>query len=329
MTNPFFLPTGPEGVPPFDAIEPAHYREAFDRAFAEHDVEIELIASNPEPPDFDNTLEALERAGALLDYVALAFFNATSADSSAALEALDLEIAPRYAVHNSRVDSNPTLFARIEAVCAAAPELSAVQQRLLDETWRRFVRAGARLNEQDRARVDAINEHLATLTTRFGQNVLHDSNAFGLVISAPEDTAGLPDFVLDAAAAEAERRGHDGKYVFTLSRSSITPFLQYASNRALREHIYRAYTRMGRDSDDNAALIREIVHLRGERARLLGYATHADYMLEDRMAGSPAAVADLLSQVWEPCRDKVTPEAADLQMELVSDGGELPLQPWD
>jgi peptidyl-dipeptidase Dcp len=261
--------------------------------------------------------------------VALAFFNATSTDASAALEALELEIAPRYAVHNSRIDSNPALFARIEAVRAAAPELSDVQQRLLDETRRRFVRAGAMLDEQDRARVDAINEQLATLTTRFGQNVLHDSNAFELVISAPEETAGLPGFVLDAAAAEAERRGHAGKYAFTLSRSSITPFLQHASNRALREQIYRAYTRLGRDSDDNALLIREIVRLRGERARLLGYATHADYMLEDRMAGTPAAVTELLSAVWEPCREKVAEETADLQAELASDDGEPPLQPWD
>lgn len=329
MTNPFFLPTGPEGVPPFDAIEPGHYREAFDRAFAEHDAEIELIAGNPEAPGFENTLEALERSGALLDYVALAFFNATSANSSEALEALDLEIAPRYAVHHSRIDSNPDLFARIEAVRDAAPDLSGVQQRLLEETWRRFVRAGARLGEQDRARVDAINEQLATLTTRFGQNVLHDNNAFELLVSAPEDTAGLPQFVLDAAASEAERRGHPGKYAFTLSRSSITSFLQYAANRALREQIYRAYTRMGRGSEDNAALIGEIVRLRAERARLLGYPTHADYMLDDRMAGTPGAVIDLLSQVWEPCRAKVDAEAADLEAELAADGAALPLQPWD
>lgn len=329
MPNPFFLPTGPEGVPPFEAIRPEHYREAFDRAFAEHDTEIELIIDNPEPPSFENTLEALERAGALLDCVAMAFFNATSASSSEALEALDLEIAPRYAVHNSRIEGNPLLFARIETVRAAAPDLPEVQQRLLEETWRRFVRAGARLDEQGRARVDALNAQLATLSTRFGQNVLHDSNAFELLLSAPGDIAGLPDFVLAAAATEATRRGYAGQYAFILSRSSITPFLQYAENRALREKIYRAYTRQGRVSADNADLVRDIVRLRGERARLLGYATHAEYMLEDRMAGSPAAVLELLERVWTPCRDKVATEAADLQAELAADGERGPLQPWD
>ena len=183
MTNPFFLPTGPEGVPPFDAIEPGHYREAFDRAFAEHDAEIELIVGNADAPDFANTLEAQERSGALLESVEMAFFNAISAASSEELEALDLEISPRFAVHNSRIDSNPALFARIEAVRDTAQALSSEQQRLLDETWRRAVRAGARLDGAQRARVDALNEELGgddfeVITVSSGRNPRPAVDAF-------------------------------------------------------------------------------------------------------------------------------------------------------
>jgi peptidyl-dipeptidase Dcp len=329
VPNPFFQPLSSEGVPDFDAISSEHYREAFKRAFAEHDEEIGSIVANPASPTFANTLEALERAGSLLKRVEAVFSNLTSAHTNDALEALDLEISPQYAVHQGRIFSNPELFARVRAVEQVAESLEPEQQQLLQETHKAFVRAGAELDDAARARVDAINEELATLTTQFGQNVLRDTNSFELFLEEGDDVAGLPDFVLAAARAEAAARGSEGGYLFTLSRSSITPFLQYSTRRGLREQIYQAYTQCGQSAVDNHVVIRRIVSLRAERARLLGFATHADYMLDDRMARQPANVMGLLQKVWEPCRVRVAEEAADLQAQIHADGEAFELQPWD
>ena len=329
MPNPFYQPLSSEGVPDFDAISPEHYREAFERAFAEHDEEIRAIVANPAAPTFANTLEALERSGSLLKRVDAVFSNLTSAHTNDVLEALDLEISPQYAVHQSRIYSNPELFARVRAVEQAAESLEPEQAQLLLETHKAFVRAGAELDDAARARVDAMNEELATLTTQFGQNVLRDTNSFELALEEGDDTAGLPEFVLAAARAEAAARGREEGYLFTLSRSSITPFLQYSNRRGLREQIYQAYTRCGQSAVDNHAIIRRIVSLRAERARLLGFATHADYMLDDRMAQQPENALELLQKVWEPCRVRVAEEAADLQARIHADGDSFGLQPWD
>jgi peptidyl-dipeptidase Dcp len=329
MSNPFLEPLPENGVPRFDQISVSHYGEAFDRGFEDHDREIQAIVDNAELPTFSNTIEALELSGAQLKRVAAVFFNLTSSDTSDELQALELDISPRWSVHFSQIYSNPALFKRVNAVYQGEETLQAEQLQLLNETYKQFQRAGAELEGAERARVNDINERLATLTTQFGQNVLKDTNDYELVLDEGDDLSGLPDFVLSAARAEAEARDKPGKYVFTISRSSITPFLQYADNRELREQIYAAYTRCGDSSVDNKPIVNEIIRLRGERAKLLGFETHADFMLDDRMAKTPENVTNLLQQVWEPAKQKVAEEAKDLQARIQADGGNFELQPWD
>ena len=329
MTNPFFEPLPESGVPEFVKIEFPHYREAFDRGFQQQENEIATIVANTEPPTFLNTVETLERSGELLSRVGAVFWNMTSSDTDEQLQELELEIQPRYANHTSQIYSNPALFARVKQVVDGEETLQAEQLQLLNETYQLFVRAGAELSETGRERVNAINERLAIITTQFGQNVLKDTNEFELVVEDVDDLSGLPNFVLGVASSEAESRGKAGKYVFTISRSSITPFLQYADKRELREKIYAAYTNCGHSSTDNFPLITEMVELRTERAKLLGFNTHADFMLDDRMAKTPDNVINLLDQVWEPCKKRVAQEAEDLQSRIQEDGGNFELQPWD
>ncbi|TDG11888.1 M3 family peptidase [Seongchinamella unica] len=327
MSNPLLQGMPEHGLPDFAAITPDDFRQAIDRGFAEHEAEIAAIAGDDSEPDFANTVEALERSGALLDRVMSVFSNLVSSDTNEELQALELEFSPRAALHESHIYTNTTLFERIRAVRGSAAELEEEQGQLLDNTYRHFVRAGAQLDPQGRQRMEEINGSLARLTTQFSQNVLADSNAYQLLLDESQ-LGGLPKFVREAAATEARSRGRDG-FLFTLSRSSITPFLQYSDHRDLREDIYRAYTRCGENRVDNHTVIRQIIALRAERARLLGYETHADYMLEQRMAKTPDRVIELLEQVWAPCRDKVASEARDLQALIDAEGGDFDLAPWD
>ena len=329
MSNPFLKPLPETGIPAFDQIEFEHYREAFDLGFAEHLAEIEAIINNPEPATFSNTVEAMERSGRQLRRVVSVFWNLTSSDTNEKIQALEMEVVPEYAVHHGKISSNPALFARIKAVVDGGENLKGEEKQLLDETYQSFVRAGAELTDTNRERVNAISAELAGLTTEFGQNVLKDTNEFELVLEAGEDIAGLPDFVLEMGKAEAEARDKPGKYVFTTSRSSITPFLQYAEKRDRREQIYKAYTECGTRGTDNHPIIQRVVSLRSERAKLLGFQSHADFMLDDRMAKTPEAVTNLLDQVWAPCQKRVAEEAADLQAYIQDDGGNFELESWD
>lgn len=333
MSNPFFEPLADTGIPDFSAIRFEHYREAFDRGFERQRAEIQAITSNANAATFANTVEALENSGADLRRVEDVFWNLSSSDTYAELQELECEIAPQSSAHHSEIYANPQLYARVSAVCADAvgednESLAPEQMQLLHDTHKSFVRAGANLSDQDRTRVGAIAERLSVLCTRFGQNVLKDSNDYSLVLFSESEVAGLPDYVLEMGRDEAAARGQAGAYVFTTSRSSITPFLQYANNRALREAIYTAYISCGTRSVDNRPLITEIVALRGERAKLLGFATHADFMLDDRMAKTPGAVRELLDQVWQPCQEQVSKEAAEL---VACAGLQTPeeLAPWD
>lgn len=329
MSNPFFEPMSPSGIPNFEQIQFAHYREAFDRGFVEHNAEIAEILANPAAPTFDNTVEALERSGALLKRVDAVFWNLTSSDTNEQMQSLEREISGEETQHHNGIYASGALFARIEAVMAQADVLSGEQKQLLKETYRSFVRRGARLSDANKQRVSEIGEALAGLQTEFGQNVLQDTNEFELVLEDADDLAGLPEFVRQAAQAEAESRGHPGKYLFSISRSSITPFLQYAEKRELREKMYKAYTQCGISSTDNHALIPQIVRLRTEKAQLLGFESHSDFMLDDRMAGKPEAVHDLLDRVWKPCQERVAQEANDLQARIALEGGNFELEPWD
>ena len=319
--------TGPFGLPPFAAMAPAHFAEAFDVALAQARAEIAAIAADPSPPDFANTVAALERAGRRLTAVSLVFFNLCGTDTNPDLEAIQAEMAPRLARFRAEMLMNGALFARITAL--SADGLDAEQARVLALTRRRFLRAGAALDAAGRARMAAIMERLATLGTRFGQNVLAEERDWVLPLGA-DDLEGLPAAVVEAAAQAAAERGRDG-HVITLSRSLIEPFLAYSARRDLRERAFRAWVSRGETGGDtdNRAIVTETLALRRERARLLGFDSYAAYKLDPEMARTPEAVRELLMRVWEPARGRALEEAEALEAEMAAEGLDGPLQPWD
>ena len=324
--------TGSLELPPFSAIRPEHFRPAFDRALAEHRAEIESVASNPAEPGFDNTIATLERSGRRLERVANVFFALAGADTSDAIEAVEREVSPLLARHNNALYLNPALYSRIANLYRRrrALDLDPEQARVLERYHTRFVRAGAALEKPVQERLAAINERLASLGTRFGQNVLADEKAFAMLLEE-SDLAGLPDFARAAARAAAQERGEPGKYAITLARSSVETFLQFSSRRDLREKAFQAWIRRGESggATDNRALIAEMVALRGERAKLLGFATFSDYRLDDQMAKTPAAARDLLDEVWRRARAKAAGERDALQAVVAQEGGNFDLAPHD
>jgi peptidyl-dipeptidase Dcp len=331
--NPLLQPWDtPFGLPPFDRIRPEHFPPAFDHAIKTHTAEIAAIAAAPEPPDFPNTIEALERSGRLLTRVGRVFDNLTASATNEALDAIDRDYAPRLAAHHARIMLDTALFARIDALYRRRDALGLApdQLRLLERHHLRFVRAGALLDPERKARMAAISERLATLHTLFGQNVLHDEDEWRLVLDET-DLDGLPDFARAAAAAAAAERGLAGRYVITLARASVEPFLAFSARRDLRRIACEAWAARGEHpgAHDNRPLIREIMELRAEQARLLGYETYADYRLADSMAKTPEAARRLLRQVWEPARRKAEAERAELAEAALEDGLNEPLAKWD
>jgi peptidyl-dipeptidase Dcp len=331
--NPFFTDwTAPYGLPPFALIRPEHFPPAFDRGMAEHEAEIAAIAGSAEPPSFANTIAALERAGRLLERVSRVFFNLEASDANDALESIARDYAPKLATHRTRVALDPALFARIADLHArrASLGLAADALRLLERHHLRLTRAGALLGPEEKARMAAINERLASLHTLFGQNVLHDEREWQLVLDAG-DLDGLPDFVRAAAARAAAERGLAGRWVVTLARSSAEPFLTFSARRDLRRTLWQAWTMRGAHpgANDNRPLIREIMALRAEQARLLGYRDFAHYRLDDSMARDAAAVEALLLAVWEPAKKKAAEERAALEHRAREAGQNEPIEPWD
>ena len=330
--NPFFEPwTTPFGLPPFDRICPEHFPPAFDRAMAEHTAEIAAICSAA-APTFANTIEAWERSGRLLDQVCRVFFNLDSSNTSDALEAIARDYAPKLAQHQMQIALDEDLFGRISELHARreALGLAADQLRLLERHHLRLVRSGALLRPEQKAQMAAIVERLAILHTRFGQNVLHDERDWQLVLDEA-DLDGLPGFARAAAARAAEERGIEGRWVVTLARSSAEPFLTFSSRRDLRRSLWEAWTARGahQGANNNTPLIREIVALRAEQARLLDYDNFAAYRLDDSMAKTADAVERLLLQVWEPAKDKARAELAKLESVARAEGLNEPIQPWD
>jgi peptidyl-dipeptidase Dcp len=331
--NPFFETWGtPFGLPPFDRISPEHFPPAFDRAMAEHDAEIAAITALPAAPTFANTIEALERSGRLLDRVSRVFFNLDASDTNDALEAIARDYAPKLAQHQTRIALNEPLFKRISELHAQRETLGlAVDQlRLLERHHLRLVRSGALLRSEQKSRMAEIAERLAVLHTLFGQNVLHDERDWQLTLDEV-DLDGLPDFARAAAAQAAKDRGFGGRWVVTLARSSAEPFLTFSSRRDLRRSLWEAWTARGthRGANDNAPLIREIVALRAEQGKLLGYANFAAYRLDDSMAKTADAVEHLLTQVWEPAKAKAGAELAELERVARREGLNEPIEPWD
>src|SRR5712692_2076826 len=331
--NPFFEAwKTPFELPPFERIRPEHFAPAFERGMAEHAGEIAAIAGSGAPPDFANTIEALERSGRLLRRVSRVFHNLDSSATNEALQAIDRDYAPKLAAHQMRVALDPGLFARIDALYQkrAALALRPEQRRVLERHHLRLVRSGARLDPEEKARMSAISQRLATLHTLFGQNVLYDEDEWRLVLDEGE-LDGLPDFARDAAATAAAERSLDGRYVITLARASVEPFLAFSARRELRQAAYEAWAARGTHAGahDNAPLIAEIMALRTEQARLLGYDSYAAYRLDDTMAKTPDAADRLLRQVWEPAKRRAGDERADLAAAALADGLNQPIAPWD
>ena len=332
MTNPL-LETWetPFGLPPFDRIADDDFAPAMEAALAEGRAGVRAIAENPEPPTFANTIEALELADAMLDRVAGVFYNLSGSDSNPAREALQREFAPKLSAYSSEITNNAALFARIDDLWQRRDSLglSDEQMRVLYLTHRGFTRAGAALEGAARDRLTEVKSRLAVLGTEFTQNLLADERAWFMPLSEA-DLEGLPDFVVAAARAAGQEKGQEGPVV-TLSRSLIVPFLQFSPRRDLREKAYRAWAARGMNggATDNRGIAAETLHLREERARLLGYESFAAFKLETEMAGSAQAVRDLLMRVWEPAKAQAEADAARLEAMLHEDGINGDLEPWD
>ena len=332
--NPLFDDwSGPFGVPPFGQVAPQHFLPAFARAFAAHEAEVAAIAADAAEPTFANTIDALETAGDALTRASNVFYLLAGAHTNDAIQEVERELAPLAAKHWNRILMDEGLFRRIDALHRRRTQLglTAEQVRVLDRYHARYKRAGAALDAAAKARLGDINERLATLGTTFSQNVLADEQAYTLVLDGEDDLAGLPDFVRAAAQAAAEERGLAGKHVITISRSSVEPFLQFSARRDLREKIFRAWIARGDGggATDNKAIIAEMVALRAERARLLGYTDFAQYRLDDAMAKTPAVVRDLLQTVWAPARERALADREALQALVQEEGSNFALAPWD
>lgn len=332
--NPFFSTyQTPFGVPPFDKIKPEHFEPAFEEGMKRQMAEINALVRRRDVPTFQNTIEAFERSGDLFERVSTVFSNLNGANTNDALQAIARTLAPKLAKHGDDIRLNPLLFQRVRMVYDQRDKLNLTteQKTLLEKTYKSFVRAGAALPTDKQERLRAINQEMASLTLKFGQNLLAENNAYALVIDKKEDLSGLPDALIAAAADDAKRRKLDGKWVFTLQNPSIMPFLEYADNRALREQIFRAYTERGNHNDerDNKAVMARLVALRAERANLLGYPNHAAYILEEQMAKTPAKVSELLTQLWDAAKPVVRQEAAELQALMDAEGKGQKLEGWD
>ncbi len=332
--NPFFEAWNtPFGVPPYGRIRTEHFLPAYARAFAEHDAEIAKIASQSQPPTFDNTIVALENSGRALQRIDDVFGHLVGTDSTDELLAIERDVSPRSAAHWARIRMNEALFARLDALHQKRDGLGLTpeQKRVLERHHTRHRREGAALAPDKRRRLAEIVERLATLGTSFSQNVLADEQSYAMTLDGEADLAGLPDFVRNAAKAAAEERKMPGKHVITLQRSSVEPFLQFASRRDLREKAFRAWIARGdgNNKTDNKALIAEMIALRAERAKLLGYPTFAHYRLDDAMAKTPEAVRNLLETVWKPARVRALADRDEMQDIVREEGGNFQLAAWD
>jgi peptidyl-dipeptidase Dcp len=323
----------PFEVPPFDLIKNDHYREAFDIALEQSEEEIERIANNEDDPTFVNTIAAMESAGEALSKVSGVFFNLSGSHTNDETQIIQREMAPKLSAHHSKIMLNEKLFARVEILYLGREELdlNPEAKRVLERYHSNFVRSGAKLKGDERNRMAEVSSELATLGTQFSQNILADESAYELVLEEGDDLAGLPDFLVSAAASAAKERGHDGKFVITLSRSLIEPFLQFSSRRDLREVAYKAWIARGENAGDtdNREIISKTLKLREERANLLGFKTFAEFKLDDQMAKTPEAVRNLLMQVWEPAKKRAKQEAQKLQELANAEGANFNIAPWD
>jgi len=332
--NPFLSPFDtPFQVPPFDKIKEEHYLPAYKEGIERQKKEIEAIVNNPEPPTFANTIAALDRSGSLLRDVYNIFDAIKEVNTTPRLQEIAKEISPLKAGHKDDILLNAGLFQRVKAVYDKKDQLglSEEQGMALEKHYKEFVRGGANLDPEKQARLRQINKEIPLLEIKFGNNILAENNRFELVIDKKEDLAGLPGAVIEAAAETAAERGYKGKWVFTLHKPSLIPFLQYSDKRELREKMLKGYISRGDHGDelDNKSIIIKILSLRDERAKMFGFNNHAEYQLDQNMAKKPKAVYDLLYRLWKPVLAMAKKEAKELQELINKEGGNFKLEPWD
>lgn len=332
--NPFFETyTTPYGAPPFDKIKVEHYMPAFLEGMAQQKAEIDAIVNNTEAPTFANTIEALEYSGSLLDKVTYVFFNVYMADGNDEMGKIAEEVSPLLSEQTDYIMLNEGLFERVKAVYEAKEtlNLNKEQAKLLEETYKSFVRGGANLNKEQKAELSRINKELSLAELQFSKNVLDATNAYQKWIEDESELAGLPESVKQAAAEAAKAAGQEGKWLFTVQKSSFLPVLQYSDNRELRKELLMAYTSLANHDDnlDNKAVINKIMKLRVQQAQLFGFTTPAGFILDNTMAKTPEAVYSFLETVWTPSLAQAKVEAAELQKLMDEEGKGEKLEPWD
>lgn len=332
--NPFFETyTTPYQVPPFHLIKNEHFKPAILEGIKKQEAEINAIVSNKEKPTFDNTVLAMENSGKLLSKVNTVFYNLNSANTNEEIQAIAKELASKLSAHNDNIFLNDALFQKVKMVWDNQNDfkLNEEQRKILENLYKSFVRSGANLSDENKKQLRQINSEIAVATLKYGQNILAETNSYELVISDKNDLAGLPNELIETAASDAKAKGKAGKWVFTLSNSSVMPFLQYSSNRKLRQEIWNAYQMRANNNNDkdNKELAIKIANLRSEKARLLGYKTHADYVLEKSMAKNPETATKLLINLWAPALDMANKEAADIKEMMLKDGIKNDVQPYD
>lgn len=333
-TNPFLTEFQTEhGVPPFDKIKLEHYEPAFLKGIEEQNANIDAIVNNSEAPTFENVIVALDNSSPILDRVSAIFYNMTEAETTDDLKELSIKLAPTLSEHSDNISLNQELFKKVDAVYQQkdALGLTTEQQRLLEETYKGFVRSGANLSPEKQARLREVNKELSTLGIKFSDNVLNENNAFKLYIDKEEDLAGLPDWFRQSAAEKAKEDGQEGKWLFTLGNASRLPFLQYSENRPLREQMYKAYINRGNNNDknDNKKNITNIVKLRLEKAQLLGFDCYSNFVLDNTMAKNSTTVMDFLNNLWSYSLPKAKAEAVELQKIMDKEGKGEKLEAWD
>ena len=333
--NPFFTEYDtPYQIPPFAKIKDEHYMPAFNQGMKEQLEEIVAITNNLESPSFENTIVELERTGKTLDKVSNVFFNLNSSNTNDQMDAIAKEISPKLSAHRDNIFLNRKLFERVKTIYEQKNnlDLNTEQKRLVEETYKYFIRSGAQLNSTSRGELTKINQELSSLSVQFDQNLLKETNeGFHLLIEEEKQLDGLPGDFKNQAAKLAESEGHPGKWMFKPTRVSMYPFLTYSTQRDLREKLYNSYIKRGDNNNerDNKNLAIKMVDLRTQRANLLGYETHADFVLENTMAKSTSRVKDLLDQVWEPGLARAKKEAEDMQELIQQEGGNFKLAAWD
>jgi len=332
--NPFFNKYDtPFDVPPFDKIKAAHFMPAYLKGFEQENKEIDAIINNRQEPTFDNTIKARQYTGELLDKVSGAFGILSGAYTNDSLQDINKELSPLQSKHRDDINLNEKLFLRVKKVYENKDKfgLNEEQKKLLEDTYKGFIRNGAALSAEDKEKLRNINKELSLLSVQFGENVLAETNGFKLIIDKKEDLSGLPEGVIAQAATMAKNLKMDGKWVFTLQVPSMYPFLQYSDKRELRQKLFTAYFMKGDNDDnhDNKAIIAKIARLRVERSHLLGYRSYADFTLERTMAKTPQKVFDFLGQVWSAATPVAKSEAKAQQEIIRKEGGKFKLEPWD